>query len=115
MKISRHLFCLLQINGQCENIDECRSEVYPCNLNAWCYDTAGSYYCQCIPGYEGNGVNCSGESCLLLLHSSNWSYLLCSCILVYKFCLLSKYLVKKRILFKFEIIHTSLFVSTVSR
>ena len=34
--------------------------MYNCDSNAECTDIAGSYTCQCKPGYTGNGVTCNG-------------------------------------------------------
>jgi hypothetical protein len=41
------------------DIDECLSD--PCHINANCSDNEGSYDCQCIVGYSGNGFNCSSK------------------------------------------------------
>ena len=32
-----------------------------CSANAECLDTDGSYECQCLSGYDGDGFNCTGE------------------------------------------------------
>ncbi|CAL4991182.1 unnamed protein product [Urochloa decumbens] len=40
------------IVGGCQDIDECRSEIYPCYAD--CKNTAGSYICTCPSGYTGN-------------------------------------------------------------
>ena len=32
----------------------------PCDSNANCTDTDGSYTCECEPGYTGNGTFCTG-------------------------------------------------------
>ncbi|KAL1171074.1 hypothetical protein V6Z11_A05G254600 [Gossypium hirsutum] len=46
----------------CQDIDECGT-LKPCNETATCYDVAGSYYCSCPEGFEGdgqkNGTGCS--------------------------------------------------------
>ncbi|XP_028413953.1 pro-epidermal growth factor-like [Dendronephthya gigantea] len=39
------------------DVNECKS--FPCGFNANCANTNGSYLCQCKPGYEGNGTNCT--------------------------------------------------------
>ena len=39
------------------DIDECSS--WPCHTDATCNNTAGSYSCDCNPGYAGNGFTCS--------------------------------------------------------
>ena len=33
-----------------------------CGHNADCVDTDGSYWCQCLPGFQGDGYNCTGQS-----------------------------------------------------
>ena len=46
-----------------------------CNTNAFCINTEGSYDCECLPGYSGNGTVCLGiatESLLMwMVHSAN--------------------------------------------
>ena len=42
------------------DIDECRSQSHGCHLNANCINTAGSHYCTCRTGYNGNGIICTG-------------------------------------------------------
>ena len=42
------------------DINECELETYPCNSNASCTDTEGSFNCTCREGFEGNGFNCTG-------------------------------------------------------
>ena len=32
-----------------------------CHVKANCYNTIGSYYCQCNPGWKGNGTDCESE------------------------------------------------------
>ncbi|KAM9492211.1 adhesion G protein-coupled receptor L4-like [Salvelinus alpinus] len=38
---------------QCVDIDECKEwdSASPCGSNATCYNTYGSFYCQCLPGF----------------------------------------------------------------
>ena len=43
------------------DIDECATNNYNCDANAFCNNTIGSYNCTCNPGYTGNGQNCTGE------------------------------------------------------
>lgn len=45
------------------DIDECASS--PCNENAACQNTPGSFVCACNPGYVGHGKKCRGELALL--------------------------------------------------
>ena len=51
------VFCFLL------DIDECASS--PCDKNATCQNTFGSYVCTCNPGYAGDGKRCGGELALL--------------------------------------------------
>ena len=40
-------------------MDECLTE--PCETNANCSNTDGSFKCTCNSGYFGDGNNCSGK------------------------------------------------------
>ena len=42
------------------DIDECKGN-HSCHVNATCTNTNGSYVCECRPGFNGNGQNCTGE------------------------------------------------------
>jgi len=42
-------------------INECNSMRPPCDANARCTNTPGSYRCTCNRGYRGNGKTCDGE------------------------------------------------------
>ncbi|XP_071209483.1 adhesion G protein-coupled receptor E5-like isoform X3 [Salvelinus alpinus] len=39
---------------QCDDTDECKEldNTPPCGSNATCYNTQGSFYCQCLPGFK---------------------------------------------------------------
>ena len=39
--------------------DECKSS--PCDANADCTNTPGSYDCKCKDGYKENGDHCEGK------------------------------------------------------
>ena len=41
------------------DIDECLRE--PCDVNAGCLNTAGTFYCKCKEGYTGDGYSCEGK------------------------------------------------------
>ena len=43
------------------DIDECAGNDTVCDGNADCHDTDGSYWCECRPGFQGDGYNCTGE------------------------------------------------------
>ncbi|XP_066026864.1 uncharacterized protein [Pocillopora verrucosa] len=42
-----------------EDHDECISGNIACDVNAYCTNTVGSYYCTCKEGYTGDGRSCS--------------------------------------------------------
>lgn len=42
------------------DIDECSSDTSPCDQNADCNNSDGSYSCACKRGFSGDGVACTG-------------------------------------------------------
>lgn len=42
------------------DLNECLSD--PCNVNANCANIPGSFTCTCIPGYTGDGLNCTSTA-----------------------------------------------------
>lgn len=40
---------------------ECQINSNRCSIHAECINTIGSYECECRPGYQGNGINCTGN------------------------------------------------------
>ena len=45
------------------DIDECSSEQdFPCDSNANCSNTIGSFICTCLIGFTGDGHSCEGEA-----------------------------------------------------
>ena len=42
------------------DINECM-EKSPCDENAQCTNTPGSFTCDCNEGYSGNGMTCAGQ------------------------------------------------------
>ena len=53
------------------DLNECDLDTHVCHDNATCTNTDGSYICECIDGYIGDGFNCSGtvtneSSCLVV-------------------------------------------------
>ena len=44
------------------DVDECM-EQSPCDPNATCTNTPGSYSCSCNEGYSGDERNCTGKPC----------------------------------------------------
>ena len=47
------------------DINECERELYDCNENASCINTPGSYQCECITKFTGDGFNCTGNTCIV--------------------------------------------------
>ena len=43
------------------DINECSSNTDDCSILATCMNTDGSYLCECIDGYTGNGFVCAGN------------------------------------------------------
>ena len=50
-----------QVEYLSTDVDECSSPYLPCDSNAICTDTIGSFTCHCKPGFTGNGTNCEGD------------------------------------------------------
>ena len=42
--------------------NECKRDPHPCDVNARCSNTQGSYRCDCCTGYSGDGNTCEGNS-----------------------------------------------------
>ena len=41
-------------------MNECDLNAHDCNNNAECFNTNGSFVCNCGDGFSGNGVLCEG-------------------------------------------------------
>ena len=42
------------------DINECADGLDDCGANANCVNTIGSFECQCVDGFRGNGRFCAG-------------------------------------------------------
>jgi len=42
------------------DIDECATNNGGCSSDASCTNSEGSFTCACLPGYNGDGVTCTG-------------------------------------------------------
>lgn len=49
------------VDGQCENVDECADGVHACDEYAACLDAEGTHLCTCEPGRYGDGTFCKLE------------------------------------------------------
>ena len=49
------------------DIDECSADPGPCDENADCTNTDGSYSCNCKQGFDGDGEVCEGKTDLPFL------------------------------------------------
>ena len=43
------------------DVNECSADSNPCDDNADCSNTEGSYSCRCKLGFTGNGTTCQGS------------------------------------------------------
>ena len=60
------------INFLLLDIDECALKTDDCSKElATCTNTVGSYLCQCIDGYTGSGVVCTGIIVIHVVLQSN--------------------------------------------
>ena len=56
------------------DINECLVTPPPCDAQATCTDTFGSFDCTCLPGFTGNGLATSGGTgCSSKSHTVPWS------------------------------------------
>jgi len=44
------------------DIDECSVKKDNCSTFATCTNVPGSFTCACLPGFTGDGFNCTGKS-----------------------------------------------------
>ena len=59
-------FCMYVIFLSHADINECDST--PCDVNAMCQDTNGSFVCACNSGFSGNGFTCSSKLQFFVFH-----------------------------------------------
>ena len=65
----RQFVSLHQLITVTTDVDECVLQS-PCDSNATCTNTPGSYTCVCNEGYTGDGVTCTGTYYVCTLHTS---------------------------------------------
>ncbi|XP_058651904.1 EGF-containing fibulin-like extracellular matrix protein 1 isoform X2 [Onychostoma macrolepis] len=58
----------LDEQNYCQDIDECSQGLHTCNADQICYNTRGSYTCQCHPGYQKHGEQCVDRNECMLSH-----------------------------------------------
>ena len=51
------------VNDTCQDIDECYL-LNQCDVKAECYNFPGSYLCECIDKFYGNGTTCLPGDCI---------------------------------------------------
>ena len=49
------------------DVNECETNNGNCSADASCSNTPGGFACDCLPGYDGDGVDCRGRSTMLLV------------------------------------------------
>ena len=54
------IYYVVFTNGLKHNLDINECDMDPCNVNADCTDTSGSFECTCRRGYSGDGFTCDG-------------------------------------------------------
>ena len=64
-RVANYYRCLLPATTV--DIDECLRQLHNCSENALCTDIIGSFGCDCLAGYMGNGVNCTSKIFPLML------------------------------------------------
>ena len=47
---------------ECIDIDECLKQTHNCHGSAYCDNNEGSFYCECVVGFKGDGINCENEN-----------------------------------------------------
>ncbi|KAM9450154.1 EGF-containing fibulin-like extracellular matrix protein 1 isoform 3-T3 [Clarias gariepinus] len=60
--VHRGMHCLpgytMDEQNYCRDIDECNTGRHTCSADQTCYNTWGSFLCQCPPGYQKSGDQC---------------------------------------------------------
>lgn len=73
--LSEYLFKKILIDiFSSSDINECEGK-HGCSSKAKCVNTIGSYGCQCLPGYRGDGFNCQGKQ-LPIQNTSHLPYII---------------------------------------
>lgn len=50
------------------DINECEIGAHNCDRHATCTNTAGSFKCNCAPGWIGDGLKCTGKAATQLVY-----------------------------------------------
>ncbi|XP_073972916.1 nidogen isoform X4 [Rhodnius prolixus] len=58
MQLNNNVYSDSQTDFGCTDINECVDGTNFCHADAICVNEIGSYYCQCKPGFTGNGKYC---------------------------------------------------------
>ena len=60
-KYSTYFNCIISVYILLSDIDECSLETDDCSNLTHCINTDGSYLCECIVGFTGEGGSCTGN------------------------------------------------------
>ncbi|RMX50425.1 hypothetical protein pdam_00023365, partial [Pocillopora damicornis] len=74
----KRYICLCPDNYTGENCEkdrnECTDNTHDCHAKAVCNNTEGSFTCNCIKGYQGNGRNCTDvDECTSHIHGCHYN------------------------------------------
>lgn len=61
MQLNNNVYSDSQTDFGCTDINECVDGTNFCHADAICVNEIGSYYCQCKPGFTGNGKYCESN------------------------------------------------------
>ena len=56
------LLCYMVLPCSVTDIDECLQDLTSCSPLAECINTVGSYECECLAGFDGDGKTCTGKN-----------------------------------------------------
>ena len=59
--------CVLYVLLFAIDNNECTANTHNCHSDATCNNAYGSFTCTCNAGFSGNGMTCTGKSCLLVV------------------------------------------------
>ena len=66
--VSSNFFCMSYFYPFIIHADINECDNTPCDVNAMCQDTNGSFICACNSGFSGNGFTCSSKVQFFVYH-----------------------------------------------